>query len=225
MKINELSPNFMEKSQESLAEMIGMLKDKPILVLDALQFDRTAIIVMDLVNGFAKSGPLFDERVKSLIPGIRRLLSAAADRKIEMLAFRDCHSKDSKEMKFYPAHCLSDEKESELVDEIKGFHFSHVIPKNSTNGFHTTEFQNWLKETNVDTVIIVGDCTDLCVEHFAISLQTYLNQHNFEGRIIVPMELVDTFDLGAHQADFMNVVSLYQMMSNGVELIQNFQYE
>ncbi len=225
MKMNELSPNFMEKSQTTLAEMIGMLKEKPTMVLDQLQFDRTAIIVMDLVNGFAKDGPLFDERVKQLIPGIRRLLGAAADRKIEMLAFRDSHSKDSKEMKFYPAHCLSDEKESELVDEIKGFHFSHIIPKNSTNGFHTTEFQNWLKETNVDTFVIVGDCTDLCVEHFAITLQTYLNQHNFEGRIIVPMEMVDTFDFGVHQADLMNVVSLYQMMSNGVELIQNFQYE
>lgn len=225
MRMNELSPNFSEVTKSTLDEMVAMLKAKPEMILDQLQFDRTAIIVMDMVNGFAKEGPLFDERVKRLIPGIRKLLGAAADRKIEMLAFRDCHSKDSKEMKFYPAHCLSDEKESELVDEIKGFHFSHIIPKNSTNGFHTTEFQNWLKETNVDTIILVGDCTDLCIEHFAISLQTYLNQHNFEGRIIVPMELVDTFDFGVHQAELMNVVSLYHMMSNGIELIQNFQYE
>lgn len=225
MNINGLSPNFREESQAALAEIIEQLKTKPSMVLDQLQFDRTAIIVMDMVNGFAKEGPLADDRVRQLIPGIRRLLGAAADRKIEMLAFRDCHSKDSKEMKFYPAHCLSDEKESELVDEIKGFHFSHIIPKNSTNGFHTTEFQNWLKETNVDTVIVVGDCTDLCIEHFAITLQTYLNQHNFEGKIIIPIELVDTFHFGVHQADLINVISLYQMMSNGIELIQNFQFE
>lgn len=225
MKMNDLSPDFQEKSQVALSEIVDQLKARPSLVLDQLQFDRTAIIVMDMVNGFAKEGPLFDERVKRLIPRIRRLLSAAADRKIEMLAFRDCHSKDSKEMKFYPAHCLADEKESQLVDELKGFHYSHVICKNSTNGFHTTEFQNWLKESNTGTFIVVGDCTDLCVEHFVITLQTYLNQYNFEGRIVVPMDLVDTYDLGAHQADLMNVMSFHQMMSNGIDLVEKIQYE
>ncbi len=225
MKVENLSENFAQETQIAITGMVEQLRAKPALVLDQLQFDRTAIIVMDLVNGFAKEGPLADERVKRLIPGIGRLLAAASDRKIEMMAFRDCHSKDSKEMRFYPAHCLADEKESDLVDEIKGFRFSHVISKNSTNGFHTTEFQNWLKETRVDTMILVGDCTDLCIQHFAITMQTYLNQHNFEGRIIVPIDLVDTFHLGVHHGDLMNVVSLYQMMSNGIELVQEIQFQ
>jgi nicotinamidase-related amidase len=225
MKVENLSDSFAQEAQESIAGIIEQLKAKPVLVLDQLQFDRTAIIVMDLVNGFAKEGPLADKRVKRLIPGISHLLSAASDRKIEMLAFRDCHGKDSKEMRFYPAHCLADEKESELVDEIKGFHFSHVIAKNSTNGFHTTEFLNWLKETRVDTIVLVGDCTDLCIQHFAITLQTYMNQHNFEGKIVIPMDLVDTFHLGIHHGDLMNIISFYQMMSNGIELVQEIQYQ
>ncbi|BES64701.1 cysteine hydrolase [Gottschalkiaceae bacterium SANA] len=225
MKVENLSEHFEQEAQEAIKGMIEQLRAKPPMVLEQLQFDRTAVIVMDLVNGFAKEGPLADERVKSLIPGISRLLSEASKRKIEMLAFRDCHSKESKEMKFYPAHCLADEKESELVDEIKGYHFSHVISKNSTNGFHTTEFLNWLKESRVDTFILVGDCTDLCIQHFAITLQTYLNQYNFEGKIVIPMDLVDTFHLGIHHGDLMNIMSLYQMMSNGIELVKEIQYQ
>ncbi len=33
---------------------------------------------------------------------------------------------------------------------------------------------------NIDNIIIVGDCTDICIYQFAITLKSYFNQHNIE---------------------------------------------
>lgn len=39
-----------------------------------------------------------------------------------------------------------------------------------------------------------------------------------DKRIIVPMNAVETFDLGAHNGDLMNLFALYNMHTCGIEV-------
>ena len=49
-------------------------------------------------------------------------------------------------------------------------------------------------------------------------MKAWFNEKNEASRVIVPINAVDTFDLGMHNADLMNVVLLCSMKDNGVEV-------
>ncbi len=181
--------------------------------------EGTVLVVVDMINGFAREGALKSDRVEAIIPEIEGLSRKCDSMGIRKLAFADCHTEASLEFGAYPVHCIKGTGESEMVDELKNVGRYHVIPKNSTNGFLEEEFQQWLRENgNVRNFILVGDCTDICIEQFAVSLKAYFNIRDIKSRIIVPVNAVDTYDTGLHNAELMNIMALFTMMGNGVEL-------
>lgn len=76
---------------------------------------------------------------------------------------------------------------------------------------------------HIDTFIITGNCTDICVQQFAITLKTWFNRQNIKVRVIVPVNAVETYDFGLHDGDLMNVMALYNMMINGVEVVAGIE--
>jgi nicotinamidase-related amidase len=217
--------DFLIKSRATLEELYDKLSNLIEISLNDLRTESTVLILMDMVNGFARSGALHSPRVEALIPGVVRLLKACNSLGVAQLAFADNHSNASPEFESYPAHCLADTDEAELVEEIKSIGGYQLIPKNSTNSFLEPAFQRWLEENRpIDTFIVVGNCTDICVGQFAITLKSWFNRKDQKVRVIVPVNLVDTYDLGLHYADFMNLVELYNMMGNGVEVVSRIAH-
>lgn len=180
------------------------------------------MVIIDMTNGFAKEGALKSDAVEELIPKICKLSTACDKYKIPKIAFADCHTDESPEFDAYPKHCLKGTAESEIVDEIKNIGGYTLIEKNSTNGFLEEAFGNWLLENpDINTFILTGDCTDICVQQFAITLKAYFNKNNKKARVLVPLKAVDTYDLGTHDRNLMNVMAAYNMIINGVEVVQD----
>lgn len=210
----------LDRCCDTLVEITELLQKAQKIDLKDLMPEKTALVIVDMVNGFAREGALMSPDVEKLIPGITELLRECKDKKIQALAFADCHTEASPEFEAYPIHCLKGTSESEIVDEIRRTGGYMLIPKNSTNGFLEEEFQGWLKDnTEIKNFIVTGDCTDICIQQFAISLKTWFNKQNSKSRIIVPMNTVDTYDLGTHNRDLMNLMAFYNMMINGVEIV------
>jgi hypothetical protein len=46
---------------------------------------------------------------------------------------------------------------------------------------------------------------------------------NIKSNIIVPVNAVETYDLGFHDGDLMNVFALYNMYVNGVRVVQGIE--
>ncbi|MBP2652894.1 MAG: isochorismatase [Firmicutes bacterium] len=223
MKITNIK-EFMKHSMESLEEILAMLMNLPELSIQDLQGSRTALVIVDMVNGFVREGALKSPRVEALIPDIVELVQQCAKAKIKALAFADCHTKVSPEFEAYPVHCMAGTYEAEIVDEIKEIGEYLLIHKNSTNGFFEEEFQKWLKiNDGIDTYVITGDCTDICVQQFAITLKTWFNKENRKIRVIVPVNAVETYDLGLHNGDLANVMALYNMINNGIEVVKSIK--
>jgi nicotinamidase-related amidase len=213
--------DFLNKSIETLGEIFDVLEKLPEVQLKDIESKKTALVIVDMINGFAREGVLSSPRVGALIPGITEISHKCDELGILKLAFADCHTQNSPEFASYPVHCIADTAEGEIVDEIKETGGYKLILKNSTNGFHEEEFQNWLRENGqIDTFIITGDCTDICIQQFAITLKTWFNKQDRKARIIVPVNAVETYDLGVHSGDLIHVMALYNMMINGIELVK-----
>ena len=215
---------FIRQAEECVSQMYDQIEDLPKLELASLDAADTALIVIDLVNGFTLEGALSSPRVKALIAPIADLATKCRSRGIPIVVFADSHPEISPEFTSFPVHCLENSSESEVVDELKAVAGYHLIPKNSTNGFLEPAFCSWLlSHPNVRQFVIVGDCTDICILQFAMSIKAYFNMKNQISRIGVIASHVDTFDAPGHAADVWNVLALNTMMLNGVEVFSGIE--
>ena len=209
---DELLKEFSQMSN-CIFEKLKNINEKNINNLD---IDNAILVIVDMNNGFAKYGSLYSPRIKKLINPIVKLANKMSKKNVPIICFSDRHSEDSTEFLIYPKHCLINTDEGEIIDELIKIKGIEIIHKNSTNGFFAEKLQ---LEFEKKSFIIVGNCTDICVYQFAITLKTFFNQINQYKKVIVPMNFVDTFDLEGHKANFMNYVFLNSMIENGIEVI------
>lgn len=191
------------------------------LKLEELSKEKTALIVVDMVKGFYNIGVFASDRTEKTINPIVSLINKLSSN--EKVFFVDSHSKDAVEFKCYPEHCIEGTIEEELIEEIKEKSDKNttIIKKNSINGFHAPEFKKWLEENKqAENFIVVGVCSNICVETFAITLKTYFDQFNIDKSIIVPMNTTETYDLGNHNANLMNLMTFYKLKNNGIKVVK-----
>ncbi|HEY4688041.1 MAG TPA: isochorismatase family cysteine hydrolase [Anaerolineae bacterium] len=197
---------------------------------------RTALLSVDVINGFCHAGPLASPRVKGIIDPIVRLMRAAHAAGVKhFVVAQDTHDPEAVEFGDYPPHCVRGSEESETVPELKALPFWSevvVLPKNSIHSAIGTGLEAWLDaHPNVSTFIVVGDCTDLCTHQLAMHLRLRANALQKRGvRVIVPEDCVDTYDtpidvaqsIGAlpHDADLLHRIFLYHMALNGIEVVK-----
>ena len=148
----------------------------PDLPLDAFAPASTALCILDMVNGFAVSGALASPRVGALIEPVAALARRCREAGMPVLAFADTHTPESPELSSYPPHCLRGTAEAQVCAPIAAVPGLVTIEKNSTNGFLEDAFRRWLGDNpDIRTLIVVGDCTDICVYQFAVAAKAYFN--------------------------------------------------
>ena len=216
--------NNHKNTLKTLKMIEGQLNESPDLYLDQLDRHQTALITIDVINGFLKNGALASDRVKANLGRWIHYHEQFED--YRKVFFLDAHPEDSVEFETYPPHCIEGEWESEIVTELLPYMETDAwtIAKNSTNGFLTHEFMAWLAEhAEVNNFVIIGDCTDICIKQFALTLKAYFNENNSISRIIVPIDGTETFDLSAtlHDGNLMNLMSYYEMKNNGIEIVKS----
>lgn len=218
----ENKQDFLARSNQVLTDIYSDIYNQDSIFLSELDPDKTALVIVDMINGFSKEGPLKSDRVVGIIEEIAMLSEAFSNSGITKIAFGDSHNNNSPEFCAYPPHCLTGSKEAELVDELIAVGGYLYIAKNSTNGFLEEEFQNWLmKNDHINCFVIVGDCTDICIQQFATTMKTWFNKRNRTSRVIVPINAVETFDLGLHDAEIVNLMALFFMKGNGIEIVRS----
>jgi nicotinamidase-related amidase len=207
-----------------LAAQIEMADQLSPLELSSLDRDRTCLVIIDMINGFAREGLLSSPRVEALIPEIETLAKRALKNGLPVIALSDAHATDASEFSSYPAHCQAGSSESELVSELAALEGILRFDKNSTQGWHTPEFQTWFKaNSEIQNWNLVGDCTDISIMQYALILKTYYQQFNLPSRIIVPVESVDTFDTHEHPGDLHHIMGLAFMRNAGVEIVHSIK--
>ncbi|MCR8745045.1 isochorismatase family cysteine hydrolase [Romboutsia lituseburensis] len=212
----------MKHLLNELKVLKGNLDNLPVENLDNIDLSKTELFIVDINNGFAKSGALYSPRVEALINPIVDFTKSIYKKVKSIIAFTDCHDENSLELSSYPSHCLKNDFESDIVDELKEIKNIKILSKNSTNGFFVLDD---VKFDNTENIIIVGDCTDICIYQFAITLKSYFNQNNMDKNIIIPINLVDTYDIpNIHSAELLNIVFFNSLIQNGIKVVKNLIY-
>lgn len=195
---------------------------------------RAALISVDVIHGFCYSGALASPRVATIVPHVTALMQAAWQHGLHnIILTQDTHEPDAVEFSAWPAHCVRGTPESEAVAEIKALPFYQnmlTIEKNSINSGANTALNDWIAaHPEVNTFVLVGDCTDLCIYQLAMHLRTDANARQLQQRVIVPVQGVDTYDLPVetarelgilpHPASLLHAVFFYHMALNGIEVV------
>ena len=187
--------------------------------IEELKKLKRLLVVVDMVKGFKEKGNMaitdVDYIDNEVVDLVRTFLRYGDD----VISVQEGHSEDSQEFNDFPKHCILGTEEAELIDCLKPFEKKmKVIRKNSTCGYVTKEFQEYLEsKQNFKEVVIVGVCLDICVINMAIPLKMYLNEHNKNCEVIVPMNAVETFDSPTHNRGEYKVLAKKMLNLNGIK--------
>lgn len=179
---------------------------------------KKVLIVVDMVNGFITSGNMADEAISHIIPECERLVKLFMDRGNEVVFIKDSHESNCAEFNKFPTHCVIGTYEAELVDALKKYESkATTFCKNSTSAMFAPGFLNWLsKLREVDEVVIIGCCTDICVMNLAIPMQNYFDQENCPVKVVVPKNAVETYDSPQHNRDEYNTMAFKFLNQAGI---------
>lgn len=199
---------------------------------------KTAVLSVDVTQGFCYEGALSSPRVAGIVEPIRQLFERAWAHGVRHIILpQDTHEPEAVEFAQWPPHCVRGTAEAETVQAFKNLPFYDqmlVLEKNSIASGINGDLARWLDaHPEVDHFIVVGDCTDLCTYQLAMYLRLDANERQLARRVIVPANAVQTYDYPIeaakaqggmpHPGDVIHATFLYHMQLNGVEVVGKIQ--
>jgi len=158
---------------------------------------KRALVIVDMVKGFKEFGNMAITDVGYIDPEVVRLVNMFLQNEDDVISVQEGHIVNSQEFQDFPGHCILGTEEAQLIDILKPFEKAmKVIRKNSTSGFVTKEFQEYLEKNKngLKEIVFVGVCLDICVINIAIPTKMFFNENNIACDVIVPENATETFD-------------------------------
>ena len=152
-----------------------------------IEFDpaSTALLVVDMLKDFFDDGgAMVLEGGKALYPPHQKLLAAARAAGMPVLWLNQSLPPDDSLFEMRAVHCLAGSWGAEVVDELRVEAGDIVIPKRRYSGFFQTTLDLTLRERGIDTVIVTGVVTNICVR------STVHDAFFLRYKVLVPEDLV-----------------------------------
>ena len=155
--------------------------------------DRVAVLIIDMLKDFVY-GSLKCDKAKTIIPNIKKLLKTARKHGVPIIYANDAHLPEiDLEFKKWGPHAIKGTEGAEVIDELKPQKSDFIIEKRRYSAFYETGLDMLLRELQVDTLILTGLATEICVKHTAADAF-------YRGyKIIVPKDCVATFKDEDHE--------------------------
>lgn len=125
-----------------------------------------ALIVDDILEEFVY-GRISSPRAKNIIPPTKKLITAARKSKIPVIYVCDAHLLSDPEMAVWGPHAMRGTKGAQVVQALKPSKEDYLFEKRVYSSFQGTGLELLLHDLKVDTVVIVGLLTEICVRHSA----------------------------------------------------------
>jgi nicotinamidase/pyrazinamidase len=154
--------------------------------------ERTALVVIDMINDFATpGGALYSEPVGAIVGAVAREIARATANGAPVIFICDTHLPHDPEFELFPPHALPG-KGREIVPALDTSGASAVISKRRYSAFFGTDLDARLRALGVTSLRLVGNCTNICV------FFTAADAANRDYAIEVVRDAVASFDLEAH---------------------------
>ncbi len=124
---------------------------------------KAALILIDMLNDFVLEGaPLQVPAARGIIPHIARAVSAAKQAGAKVVYVCDAHDPEDKEFSEWPKHCVRGTPGAQVVEGLRGLQ-DVLVEKTRYSGFFGTDLEQVLRNLQVDSLVMSGILTDICV--------------------------------------------------------------
>lgn len=151
------------------------------------KLNKPAILVVDMLNDFVY-GALTCERGKAIVSATAHLLDAARKANVPVIFCNDAHLKGiDRELSIWGDHAIAGTEGAQVIPELNKAEGDYVVPKRRYSGFFQTDLDILLKELGVQTVVMTGLHTHMCVRH------TSADAFSLGYDVVVAKEATDSF--------------------------------
>jgi nicotinamidase-related amidase len=155
---------------------------------------KTAILVVDMLNDFV-TGALKCDRGQAIVPKTAKLLKTARDYGVPVIFCNDAHIKGiDLEFKLWGEHAVAGTYGAQVIAELEVCDKDYIVPKRRYSGFFHTDLDLLLRELGVETVIMTGLHTHMCVRH------TSADAYCLGYKVLVASDATDSFT----EADYLS---------------------
>lgn len=149
--------------------------------------NKYAILVVDMLNDFV-TGALKCDRGLEIVPQTKKLLEEARKHDVPVIFCNDAHLKGIDfELKLRGDHAIKGTKGAEVIPELGLCVKDYVVEKRRYSGFFHTDLDLLLKELGVESVIMTGLHTHMCVRH------TSADAYQLGYNVIVAKDATNSF--------------------------------
>lgn len=135
-----------------------------------LKGKKHCVVVIDMLNDFiGEKATLRCENGEKIVPKIRELVDFAHENDIQVVHVQEAHRKNDRDFRVRPVHAVKGTWGSQFIpalhpEEDKG---DYVVQKRRHSAFSYTDFDLFLREEEIDTVVLTGVWTNVCVRSTA----------------------------------------------------------
>jgi len=161
-----------------------------------------AVVIVDMLDDFV-TGALANPRSARIIPSIATLAAHARERGWPVVYANDAHLPGDFEERVWGPHALAGSPGAGVIGELAPQDGDIELPKRFYSAFHETGLDAVLRQNGVDTIILCGQHTHICVRHTSADAL-------YRGyRIIVPPDAVDSFTQEDHDSGLAYLQAIY----------------
>jgi biuret amidohydrolase len=161
---------------------------------------KMAILVIDMQHDFIdEDGPIPCVGAKKIVSNLKMLTKLGRELGIPVIYTKESHRKEKVdfglELEYGETeHCLEGTRGIEIIEELAPQPSDFVLVKRRYSGFFATDLDLLLRGLDVNTLVLTGAATDVCVR------ATAQDALQLDYRVIVPEECVAGTSAARHSA-------------------------
>ncbi|MGD2200236.1 MAG: isochorismatase family cysteine hydrolase [Candidatus Bathyarchaeota archaeon] len=178
---------------------------------------KPSVLVIDVIHDFVH-GKFGSERARGILSPLKALLEDARRVGVPVIYVTDSHLPGvDGEFEVWGEHAVGGSEGAEIVGEVGPMEGDHRVLKRRYSCFFATGLDALLRELGVDTLILTGLVTNICIQHTAADAF-------FRGyRVYVPRDCVESATDGAQEASLSYMEEMYGAQITSSEgLIEGF---
>ena len=164
-----------------------------------LDYSRAALLIIDFQADVFDGGALQIVGAEAVLPKAKQVLAAARKIGLPIIHTQEVHRKEmvdfGRELDgAEPVHCLETWAGTDFHPELYPRNGEYAIAKRRYSSFFGTDLEILLKGLNIDTLIVMGVMTNVCVHY------TVADAHQKDYRFYVIEDCCAGSDWQAHEA-------------------------
>lgn len=178
---------------------------------------RTAVLVIDMLNDFCKpGGAMVLPGYERLIGPQRAVISAARQSGAAVVFIADSHRpnvrRDREFLKRTP-HCIEGSWGARVIDDLEARADDVFVTKRRYSAFFNTDLDLTLQDLEIDTVIVMGVVTNICV-------RSTVHDAFFRGyRVVVPEDGVAATGPREQESSLYDIATHFGIVSDSRSVV------